>query len=583
MSIFFMDIPISFIALLDVSPTEMIVLLHQTKIGRRAFGKNGVNVQTIDLPAQSVWCVACLPNGDIVTGTSDGIVRIFTQDESRVADEANLTKFNEEVNALKQQSLKEIGGVKVSDLPGKEALYDPGKRNGQMKMVRENNTVVAYTWVEDGGNSHWEKVGDVLGGTDKDDSGRTIYEGEAYDFVFSVDVEEGKPPLKLPFNRGDDPYQAAHKFLSKHMLPAEYLEQVVDFILKNSKEQFAPPANSSYQDPFTGGSRYMPSYNGGNQGQTGMNLDPFTGASSYSTSATKNKPTSTATSGANADPFTGSSSYTSLGQSSSNTFFPITTYRSFDMGDPNIILNKLKEFNTKSGDGNNSVDDKDLEKVIELCGGVPSDPNSFDLLFKLLDWPDDIIFPVLDVVRLAVRNKKNNDVISMTNNGIIMEKLKSYIGENCKIVNNIIVSLRTICNLCLHAQGEQLVYNNRFDILENVTSLSHLNKSCQVALSTSLLNLTILTVRRNDDVGFSIFAQVLPDILTKLTDTESQFRVYVAIGTLLKSSNSHQQEIRAKVNENENFVTTLQLHRFSGQNDLENKRMNCAKQLLDIL
>lgn len=86
--------------------------------------------------------------------------------------------------------------------------------------------MLAYTWVSDGDNSHWEKVGDVMGGTDKDSTGKTMYEGKAYDFVFSVDVEDGKPPLKLPYNRGDDVYQAANAFLTKHFLPADYLEQV---------------------------------------------------------------------------------------------------------------------------------------------------------------------------------------------------------------------------------------------------------------------------------------------------------------------------------------------------------------------
>lgn len=116
-----------------------------------------------------------------------------------------------------------------------------------MKMIREANGVVAYTWVENGDESHWEKVGDVLGGTNKLDSGKTTYEGQvntyctdfnllkkkqfnfflqAYDFVFSVDVEDGKPPLKLPYNTGEDPYQAAQKFLSKNLLPSGYLEQV---------------------------------------------------------------------------------------------------------------------------------------------------------------------------------------------------------------------------------------------------------------------------------------------------------------------------------------------------------------------
>lgn len=94
----------------------------------------------------------------------------------------------------------------------------------------------------------------------------------------------------------------------------------------------------------------------------------------------------------------------------------------------------------------------------------------------------DIVFPVIDVVRMAVRHEQNNEIISSMNNGVIMEKLKNFISESCKVINNMVVALRTICNLCLHEAGENLVYANRFDILENVTALSHLNKNCQVRL-----------------------------------------------------------------------------------------------------
>ena len=34
----------------------------------------------------TVWTVNCLPSGDIAAGASDGIVRIFTRAEERVAD-----------------------------------------------------------------------------------------------------------------------------------------------------------------------------------------------------------------------------------------------------------------------------------------------------------------------------------------------------------------------------------------------------------------------------------------------------------------------------------------------------------------
>ncbi|XP_050305466.1 phospholipase A-2-activating protein [Anthonomus grandis grandis] len=542
------------------------------------FWENGECKQKIKLPAQSVWAVACLFNGDIVTGSSDGVVRVFTRDESRYADEMALTKFAEEVEALERQSMQEIGGVKVSDLPGKEALYDPGKRNGQMKMIREDGKVIAYTWIQDGDNSHWEKVGDVMGGTDKDSSGKTTYEGKSYDFVFSVDVEDGKPPLKLPYNKGDDVYRAAHAFLTKNFLPAEYLEQVVDFILKNSKEQYVPPA-SEYQDPFTGGNRYTPTYQD-NSGQVGVNVDPFTGGSSYATSSTKPASSSTSiSSGGNADPFTGGSSYTTNG--SSSTFFPVTSYRTFDSGDPTVILKKLKEFNSQLPD-NNKASESDLESLVKICGGSTEDRSSYEVLFRLLMWPEDKIFPVLDILRMAVRHEINNREIVRMHDGGVIEGLKRFISGSNKVPNNTIVALRALCNLCVHEDGENLIFDNRFDIVENLTSLSQLNKNGQIALSTLLLNLTVMSVKKNDDLGYSILSQVLPDILTKMTDPESHFRGYVAIGTLVTGANSHKHELVAKINENQNFSSTLQLHSFGG-NDSETKRSHCVKQLKGVL
>lgn len=44
----------------------------------------------------------------------------------------------------------------------------------------------------------WQKIGDVV---DAVGSGRKqLYEGKEYEYVFDVDVQEGMPPLKLPYN-----------------------------------------------------------------------------------------------------------------------------------------------------------------------------------------------------------------------------------------------------------------------------------------------------------------------------------------------------------------------------------------------
>lgn len=61
----------------------------------------GQNVQTITLPATSVWTVAATSDGDLVTGSSDGIIRVWTRNEDRVASEEELKTYDAEVS--KQQ------------------------------------------------------------------------------------------------------------------------------------------------------------------------------------------------------------------------------------------------------------------------------------------------------------------------------------------------------------------------------------------------------------------------------------------------------------------------------------------------
>jgi len=39
----------------------------------------------------TVWCVTVLANGDIAAGSSDGLVRVFTKSEERVASKEELS------------------------------------------------------------------------------------------------------------------------------------------------------------------------------------------------------------------------------------------------------------------------------------------------------------------------------------------------------------------------------------------------------------------------------------------------------------------------------------------------------------
>jgi len=82
-------------------------------------------VQTIIHPAISVWAVSTMPNGDIVSGCSDGVVRVFSESQDRWASAEELKAFEAQV-ASQALPAEQVGDVKKSDLPGPDALLHPG-------------------------------------------------------------------------------------------------------------------------------------------------------------------------------------------------------------------------------------------------------------------------------------------------------------------------------------------------------------------------------------------------------------------------------------------------------------------------
>jgi hypothetical protein len=50
----------------------------------------------------------------------------------------------------------------------------------------------------------------------------------------------------------ENPYQAAHRFLTKNDLPLTYIDEVANFIDKNTSAVRIGTVNNQYQDPYTG-------------------------------------------------------------------------------------------------------------------------------------------------------------------------------------------------------------------------------------------------------------------------------------------------------------------------------------------
>lgn len=191
-------------------------------------------VQTITHPAISVWSVAACPaNGDIVSGASDGVVRIFTRSDDRLASPETLALFDESVksSSIPQQ---QVGGVNKEKLPGPEFLRTKsGTKEGQVQMIREDDeSVTAHQWSM--AQQQWINVGTVVDAVGS--SGRKVeYNGQSYDYVFDVAIEEGQPSLKLPYNLSENPYARAQKFIDDNELSPNFLDQVAQFIVSNTK------------------------------------------------------------------------------------------------------------------------------------------------------------------------------------------------------------------------------------------------------------------------------------------------------------------------------------------------------------
>lgn len=244
----------SFIYSLTTLPTGEIVSSGEDRSIRVWRGLECVQVITV--PAISVWSVSASPDGDIIAGSSDKLARIFTRSPERQAAAESIKEFEEAVQASSLPK-EQVGAINMSDLPGPEFLTRKrGTKEGQNAIIKdESGNPVVYAWSMSA--QTWQKIGTVVDSAAS--SNKTMHDGKEYDYVFDIDIEDGKPPLKLPYNVTQNPYDAATKFLNDNELPISYLEETANFIIKNTQGttlgQQSGPAGA---DPWGMENRYRP-------------------------------------------------------------------------------------------------------------------------------------------------------------------------------------------------------------------------------------------------------------------------------------------------------------------------------------
>ncbi|KAJ4984226.1 polyubiquitin binding protein (doa1 ufd3) [Stagonosporopsis vannaccii] len=462
--------------------------------------QNNECVQTITHPAISVWTVAVCPeNGDIVSGASDKLVRVFTRDQARYAAAAEMEQFNEDVkgSSIPQQT---VGNINKEQLPGPEFLTQrSGTKEGQVQMISEaNGNISAYQW--SAAANQWVNIGTVVDSAGS--GGRKIsHNGKEYDYVFDVDIEEGKPPLKLPYNVNQNHYEVARKFIEDNELPLTYLDQVANFIVQNTQGATLGQSGGQGADPWGSESRYRP----GDANEVQSQPPPTPAAPKI------------------------------LPQ---KDYLPIAT------GNHDVIFKKLQEFNqalVNEGQKGISFNPADVEQlsttVAALKKGVGKNVElaGVDLLLKAAtQWPAEKRLPALDLLRLALTLEEPAAYLVSPEQNLVGGLVESGAFSQDSPPNNTMMAVRCVSNL-LQTEKGRLLASTEFDSIHPLISpfVTSSNRNLIIALTTLYINYSVLlTSENNADRALSLLDD-LAKILNSATDSEAVYRALVATGTLL--------------------------------------------------
>ncbi|GKU03878.1 ubiquitin homeostasis protein lub1 [Fusarium langsethiae] len=501
----------SFVYSITSLPTGELVSSGEDRTVR--VWKGNECVQTITHPAISVWTVAANPEtGDIVTGASDSIARVFTRSPERTGDEAMLKEFEESVksSSIPQQ---QVGGINKEKLPGPDFLTSKaGTKEGQVQMIKEDNgAVTAHTWSVS--QQQWVNVGtvvDAVGSTGK----KVEYNGKMYDFVFDVDIEDGKPALKLPYNLSENPYERATKFLGDNELPLSYLDNVANFITENTKgATLGQTSESGGPDPLGTESRYRPGEN--NQPKVLPQKD----------------------------------------------YLSITAAKYEAMFNKILTINKNMVSSGRKDAALNPPDESTLSELrTALESNKPVPQHAMPLLVRILtQWPYSDRLAGLDLLRCVAKYPLVAQFSDPTAGSLLDLAFASSLpqGETPN-ENAAMMGLRTLANIFSTANGRSIVSaqsDEAISFLERVVGVSSdpigpFNRNVLIAATTAAINLSVLVHRERlltPDQRRRL-AILLGTILSRdgQADSEVLYRALVALGTLLSASKAEAANLGIK-------------------------------------
>lgn len=360
--------------------------------------------------------------------------------------------------------------------------------------------------------------------------------GQSYDYVFDVDIQDGVPPLKLPYNLSQNPYEAATKFLGDNELPLSYLDNVANFITQNTQgATIGQDAAGPAVDEF-GTGRYQPGQASETQQPSISKVLPLEG---YLTLAT-----------AKFDPVVKKITSISATMISS--------------GRKDFALNPTEEA-TLTALANNLA--KHLSSVPGIVPGsstatpahVPIAEDDLLLVLKLASqWPDNDRLPGLDLLRCLVTSPNVATVRDAAGHSVVDIAFQSAFPSSAKFSENCaMMAFRVVTNLFATSEGRDIASAHTdkvVDYMESLVGTSDAafaggpvgfpgNRNVLTAVTTTAVNYAVLAYlvsKKRVTVGggavapevYGLMANVLCKIVKEQSDAEVTYRALAALGTL---------------------------------------------------
>jgi phospholipase A-2-activating protein len=267
----------------------------------------------------------------------------------------------------------------------------------------------------------------------------------------------------------ENPYMAAQRFIEQNDLPNYHLDTVADFITKNTggavQLNMAP---TTYMDPFTGSSRYVPAAQPQQYQPQQQPLDPFTFPPVAATTP---------------------------------SLIPVAAPLTFKQANVLAIEKKLLEFNVTAAPANLATDEAAL--IGQLCKVLSSSttstipPAAMHVLIKVCtSWQFERRFPGLDLLRLCALHAIRWPESQGTMVDLVLaacqrsEHAWATAASLDKVEEtNCMLGLRALANLFSTKQGLQMVLAQQEQVYDTICTLwkKTVNKNIHLALVTLLL------------------------------------------------------------------------------------------------